>query len=71
MSEFELDYTARRLRKQITRAHKLTERLTELAADRTLETVQRETAAHRAKLSIQTSQALEASLERVEEALSA
>lgn len=71
VSEFELEYTARRLRKQIDRAHRLTERLSTQAADRTLELVDRETAYKRACLSIETSQELEASLERVEEALKA
>lgn len=69
MSDFELDYTARRLRKQIDRAHRLTERLTEQAADRTLELVDRESSAKRAAMSIRASQDLERSLERVEEAL--
>jgi hypothetical protein len=66
---FELEYTKRRLRKQIDRAHRLTERLTTAAADRSLALVDRETDAHRAKLSIETSQELERSLERIEEAL--
>lgn len=68
-SEFELEHTRRRLQKQIRRAQKLTERLTQQAADRALLSVDRESAAKRAKLSIETSQQLEKSLERVEEAL--
>jgi len=59
----------RSLKAQINRAHKLTERLTEQAADRELPTVDRESAAHRAKMSIEAGQQLERSLERIEEAL--
>ncbi len=58
------------LKRQINRAHKLTERLTTAAADRSNPLIDRETAYHRAKLSIETSQSLEASLERIQDALS-
>lgn len=66
---FELEHTKLRLKQQIKRAHKLTERLTEQAADQSLMPVDRQSAAKRAKLSIEASQGLERSLERVEEAL--
>lgn len=68
-STFELEHTKRRLQSQIKRAHKLSERLTEQAADQSLPSVDRESAAKRAKLSVEASQDLERSLERVEEGL--